>query len=132
MPINPSDGFTSTASPLFGGASGTGGTTTTASADDTPIGGMLASMPSGSEGPTPGVKITSAPPASSDEPGTVAMASPKTEGAASGDTSSGFGLDGPAFAGGPLPSGMSGTMMLAGLIGVGVLGAGWAWKSLVV
>jgi hypothetical protein len=133
MPINPSDGFAAQsygfANAGAGGVSAGGGVEI--SSLDTPIGSALAG---GSEGAlTPGVKFASTPAAApSDEPMTVAMASPKTGGAASPDTSSGFGLDGPPLAGGSLPSGMSGTMMLAGLIGVGVLGAGWAWKSLVV
>ena len=144
MPINPSDSFSSVYS--FAGFGSSGGTTagaagsgavTVASLTDTPIGGAFAGTSESAEGPlTPSVKIASvaAMPASTEAPVTVAMASPKTEGSASAspDTSSGFGLDGPGFAGGPVPKGMNGTVLLAGLVGVGVLGAGWAWKSLVV
>jgi hypothetical protein len=79
------------------------------------------------------VKLASLPePKSEDNSFTVAMASPATAPSASPGDSSAFGLEEPMHAGGPIASGFGGTTFLAALIGVGVLGAGWAWRSLVV
>jgi hypothetical protein len=100
------------------------GTTFAMAMADAPAGGPV----------TQGVSLAALPtPKDADEAYTVAMASPAGSPSASLTTAdSGFGLEGPAATGGMVPKGFSGTTMLAGLIGVGVLGAGWAWRALVV
>jgi hypothetical protein len=67
-----------------------------------------------------------------DDAMTVAMVATKGDDSASADDASAFGLDEPAPAGAPLASPFGGTTMLATLVGVGILGAGWAWRSLSV
>jgi hypothetical protein len=146
MPINPSadlafspvSGVTSSSGSSGGGffstttttlpSSGSGGGTTTTS------GFVLAAGEAASFGPiTPGVSLAALPaPKGGDDSYTIAMASPATAAAVSPSVpSSGFGLEGPA-ADAPMKAGVGGTPMLAGLLGLGVLGAGWAWRALVV
>jgi hypothetical protein len=55
------------------------------------------------------------------------MTSPTTAPPASGD---GFAFESHPSASGARASGYAGTTMLAALMGVGMLGAGWAWRSL--
>jgi hypothetical protein len=144
MPINPSSDYVYTPyASGSGGSSGGGGGVSggdpiaLASLGGAPMGGGTFAMASSDTEPGPltaGVTMASLPAAGggSDDTMTVAMASPRTTGSASPDGSAGFGLEGPASAAGPIASGFGGTTMLAALIGVGVLGAGWAWRSLVV
>lgn len=148
MPINPSSdlaftpasGFTSsssgggigffstTSSTLPSSGSGGGTTTTSGSfvigAADAPAASPI----------TPGVSLAALPaPKGGDDSYTIAMASPATAAAVSPAVmSSGFGLEGPASADAPMKAGVGGTPLLAGLLGLGVLGAGWAWRALVV
>jgi hypothetical protein len=90
--------------------------------------GTVVSKPDAGDFTTPGISVAAV---SADEPDGknqpfIGMASPATN-----DTitaGAGFELDGtPASTGGSPTS--RGTFVLAGLIGVAVVGAGWAWKS---
>jgi hypothetical protein len=80
---------------------------------------------------TAGVTLGSSPaPASThDDLMTVAMASPRIGAPASTE---GFAFDEAATATGRAAAPFGGTAMLTALIGVGVLSAGWAWRSLVL
>ncbi len=146
MPINPSSSFVSQS--FTGGSSGgssTGGVFT--GSGPITIASLGADGPSGEGGVamaspdtmpagplTTGVTVASLPTnaGGNDNAVTVAMVSPKPEPSASPAGGSEFGLEGPAADGGPIAAGFGGTTMLAALIGVGVLGAGWAWRSLFV
>ncbi|MBM4441825.1 MAG: hypothetical protein FJ027_15535, partial [Candidatus Rokubacteria bacterium] len=141
-PMNPSDGFPpityaaiggggTGAGPGGGAAAGDGGPTL-AAGGFTPDVAVAGGAPAGDAPLTSGVTVASLQAGGSDDDGFVGMASPKTGGASSLNASPGFGFDGPPSADAPPAGSNYGGMMLAGLVGVGVLGAGWAWKSLVV
>jgi hypothetical protein len=140
-PINPSS---ESSVQMFAAGGGTSGTGSGPSNDD-PI--VLASMstttpgesvgtlpmalfdPSTEPAVAPGIALATAPEplGGSDDSMTVAMASPTTAAPASGD---GFGFESRPSGSRSHASGYAGTTMLAALIGVGMLGAGWAWRSL--
>jgi hypothetical protein len=141
-PINPSD-TPSVQMVASGSSSGSGGggsptfsdPITMASLSSTTTGGqgslmMMAATDQSSDQPlTPGVALSAgpAPVSGNDDAMTVAMASPKTERPA---TSDGFAFEGQASPSSSHARGTASTTMLAALIGVGMLGAGWAWRSL--
>jgi hypothetical protein len=90
---------------------------------------MALTDPSTEPAVAPGIALATlpAPTDDGDDLMTVAMASPTSARPASAD---GFGLEGRPSGPRSHASGYAGTTMLAALIGVGMLGAGWAWRSL--
>ena len=140
-PVNPSDTPSVQMMASGSSSSGSGGSgatfsnpTTMASLSSTTTDGpanvmMMAAADQSSEPLTPGVALASgpAPVSGADDAMTVAMASPKTERPA---TSDGFVFEGQAAPSTSHAPGTANTTMLAALIGVGMLGAGWAWRSL--
>jgi hypothetical protein len=140
-PINPSD--TPSVQMVANGSSSSGGGGSPTFSDPITMASLSSMTPDGqgnvvmmagadqsSDQPlTPGVALAGAPaPVSgNDDAMTVAMASPKTEQPA---TSEGFAFEGQAASSSSRPPGTANTTMLAALIGVGMLGAGWAWRSL--
>jgi hypothetical protein len=138
-PINPSSESSVQMFAGGGSSSGGGGTVnvadpiTLASLSPTPNENagsivMASADPSGQPGmPSIALATLPAPTGGTDDLMAVAMASPKTAQPASGE---GFGFEGPASGSTAPTSGYAGTTMLAALIGVGMLGAGWAWRSL--
>lgn len=139
MPINPSSDLAAFVVPMSAGG-GMGGTTfNELAAGGGGDGGQtsdvnFAMASPGTDGPlTAGVTLASLPASQGGDEPFVGMASPKAGPGSAVAATSPFGFDGPASAAdGPPPGADYGALMLAGLVGVGVLGAGWAWKSLVV
>jgi hypothetical protein len=140
-PINPSDtpstqmaGSGSSSNGGGGGGATFSSPITMASLGSTTTDGpgnvvMMATADQSSDQPlTPGVSLATgpAPVSGADDAMTVAMASPKTERPA---TSDGFTFEGQATPASSRAPGTVSTTMLAALIGVGMLGAGWAWRS---
>jgi len=141
MPYNPSNDYVY--QPYAGGGTNGGGggvffadpsaVAATAGGQTGNASFAMASAPDSTDGPlTAGVTMAALPtPASGDDSFPAALASPRTDGAAS-PGSSGFGFEGPAQPAAPIASAFGGTTFLAALIGIGVLGAGWAWRAFVV
>ena len=135
-PINPSSdlGPILAGGQANGGGGGAGEPIMLASVGGGETGGAspfaaVASMPDEGPAMTPGVTVASLPAVdqgSGNSESFIGMALPKT-GETQIASASEFGLDGPPAVSGTPPS--NGTFMLAGLIGVAVMGAGWAWKS---
>jgi hypothetical protein len=141
-PINPSSELGGVQMFASGGTSSGGGSTspgdpialtslaTMAADGETGNFVMAASDRPGVQPLTPSLSMASLPSpigGGSDDLMTVAMVSART---APSTGSDGFGFDGPASTSGSHHAGYASTTMLAALIGVGMLGAGWAWKSL--
>jgi hypothetical protein len=140
QPINPSDTSSGQVLASAGTFGGGGGGTTTFSDPITmaSLGGaggttgnlvMMAAEPSNDQPLTPGIPLmaASAPVNGPDDSMTVALASPRTDRPALLD---GVKFEGEASASTAHVPGTANTTMLAALIGVGMLGAGWAWRSL--
>jgi hypothetical protein len=92
---------------------------------------MASPDPSNAQPLTPGIALAAlpAPTGGDDNVMTVAMVSPAAQPAASPD---GFGFEDPASTPRSSAPASGSTTMLAALIGVGMLGAGWAWRALVI
>ena len=90
---------------------------------------MPSADPSSGQPFTPDIALATSrtPTGGTDDLMTLAMASPRTARPASGD---GFGFESQPSGSGPHAPGYAGSTMLAALIGVGMLGAGWAWRAL--